>query len=228
MASLASLRFHLSRVSTNPKTGPIPVSTSSRATCSPSCPFIGNGCYADNHGLNFHWDAVTRGERGMPWQGFCAAIAALPKGILWRMNQAGDLPHTAGRISRRFLQGLIQANQGKKGFTYTHHNLALGENLQLVRQANRQGLTINVSTESESAADSAIAAGLPAVMVVPSGEQRTTWRTAAGNAVLICPAQRSDTKTCADCGLCQNRGKRVIIGFLAHGTRARKAEAMLG
>lgn len=228
MTSLSSLRFHLSRVSANAKTGPIPVSTSSRATCPDSCPFKKHGCYADNHGLNFHWDAVTRGDRGVDWKQHLHDVAALPTGILWRAWQAGDLPHTAGRISRRFLHGLIRANKGKRGFTFTHHRLSLGENLQLLRQANRQGLTINVSTESEAAADSAIAAGLPAVMVVPSSEQRTTWRTAAGNAVLICPAQRSDTKTCADCGLCQARGKRVIIGFLAHGTRASKAEAVLG
>lgn len=225
---LSALRFHLSRFSSNTKTGAIPVSTGSRATCPDSCPFKKHGCYADNYGLNFHWDAITRGERGVDWKQHLRDVAALPAGILWRAWQAGDLPHTAGRISRRFLLGLIQANKGKRGFTYTHHKLSLGENLQLIRQANRQGLTINVSTESESAADSAIAAGLPAVVVVPSDEQRTTWHTPAGNVVLVCPAQRSDTKTCADCGLCQSRGKRVIIGFIAHGTSKGKIDAIVG
>ena len=61
---LDDLRFHLSRISTNVKTGPIPVSTGSRATCPDTCPFKANGCYADNHGLNFHWNAVTNGTRG--------------------------------------------------------------------------------------------------------------------------------------------------------------------
>lgn len=224
---LASLRFHLSLISSNVKTGPIPVSTSSRATCSPSCPFLLNGCYADNYGLNFQWNAVTKGERGVSWREFCSAIAALPKGALWRHNQAGDLPHTRGRISRRFLDGLIAANKGRRGFTYTHHTLAIGDNRVLIKRANRQGLTINVSTETESAADAAIADGLPAVMVVPSDETRATWHTPAGNVVLVCPAQRSDNRSCADCGLCQKRGSRVIIGFIAHGTRARKVDAAL-
>jgi hypothetical protein len=226
---LQTLRFHLSRVSSNAKTGPIPVSTSSKSTCSPTCAFLLNGgCYADNYPMRHHWQAVSRGDRGTPLADFLAAIAALPAGQLWRHNQAGDLPHTAGRISRRFIRGLTAANRGRHGFTYTHHDLTKGENLSLIRYANRNGFTINVSTESEAAADRAIAAGLPAVLAVPSTETRTTWRTPAGNAVLVCPAQRSDTKTCSDCQLCSDkRGRRVIIAFLAHGTGKRKADAAI-
>ena len=228
MATLSALRFHLSRVSTNSKTGPIPVSTSSAVTCPESCPFNqGGGCYAANYPMRHHWDAVTRGDRGEPLQRFLANIAALPIGQLWRHNQAGDLPHNAGRISRRFMRAIISANSGRRGYTYTHHSLTIGENLPLLRQANRQGFTVNVSTESEAAADSAIASGLPAVLTVQSGETRTTWQTAAGNRVLVCPAQRSDTKTCADCQLCHKRGRRVIIAFLAHGTAKRRAESAL-
>lgn len=228
MPTLSALRFHLSRVSTNSKTGPIPVSTSSATTCPASCPFNqGGGCYAANYPMRHHWDAVTRGDRGEPLQRFLANIAALPIGQLWRHNQAGDLPHTAGKISRRFMRAIIAANSGRKGYTYTHHSLSIGENLQLLQQANRQGFTVNVSTESETAADSAIASGLPAVLTVPSDETRTTWQTAAGNRVLVCPAQRSDTKTCADCQLCHKRGRRVVIAFLAHGTAKRRAESAI-
>jgi hypothetical protein len=221
---LQALRFHLSRVSSNAKTGKIPVSTSSKATCPATCPFMGNGCYAASGPLALHWAAVTRGERGTPFAEFLAAIRSLPVGQLWRHNQAGDLPHTAGRISRRFVRGLTAANRGRRGFTYTHHDLTKGENLSLIRQANRHGFRINVSTETEAAADRAIVAGLPAVLAVPSTETRKTWHTAQNNVVLICPAQRSDTKTCANCQLCHSRGSRVIIGFVAHGTAKRKAD----
>ena len=164
---------------------------------------------------------------GVDWRAHMAQIAALPIGQLWRAWQAGDMPHKAGKISRTFLRALIKANHGKRGFTYSHHSLTIGDNLSLLRMANRQGLTVNVSTESEAQADAAVSAGLPAVVVVPGDESRTTWHTEGGNVVLICPAQRSDTKTCADCGLCQSRGRRVIIGFLAHGTRSAKVEAAL-
>ena len=221
---LSALRFHLTRVSSNVKTGPIPVSTSSRASCSPSCPFLANGCYAEAGPLALHWQAVTRGERGVSFRDFMAVIASLPKGQLWRHNQAGDLPHSGGRISRRFVRGIVAANRGRRGFTYTHHDPSKGENAALIRYANRNGFRINVSTETESAADHAIAAGMPAVLAVPSTEMRRSWRTPAGNAVLVCPAQRSDTKTCSDCQLCERRGSRVVIAFIAHGTGKRKAD----
>ena len=228
---LKNLRFHLSRVSTNSKTGPIPVSTSSKATCPPTCPFLGgNGCYGDNHGLNFHWRLVTNGSRGVTASEFFRLIAALPSGQFWRANQAGDLPHTRGRISRRFLRGLIAANSGRRGYTYSHHDLALGENLALIRQANRQGLTINVSTETEAAADRAIAAGLPAVVAVPSTETRLAWNTPAGHRVVVCPAQRDGSIVdCSTCQLCYKRpaGNRLIIAFLAHGTSKAKANAAI-
>ena len=226
---LQTLRLHLTRVSSNAKTGPIPVSTSSKATCPSTCPFMGNGCYAASGPLALHWAAVTRGERGTPFAEFLAAIRSLPVGQLWRMNQAGDIPHNGtGKISRRFIKGMVAANRGRRGFTYTHHDLTKGENLSLIRYANRNGFTVNVSTETEAAADRAIAAGLPAVIAVPSTETRTTWRTPAGNAVLVCPAQRSDTKTCSDCQLCSDkRGRRVVIAFLAHGTGKKKANAAI-
>ena len=225
---LKNLRFHLSRVSTNSKTGPIPVSTSSQATCPTTCPFLGSGCYAQNHGLIFHWRAVTEGTRGVTASEFFRLIGALFPDQLWRHNQAGDLPHTRGRISRRFLRGLIAANSGRRGYTYSHHNLALGENLALIRQANRQGLTINVSTESELAADRAVAAGLPAVVAVPSTETRTAWDTPAGNRVVVCPAQRDgSTVDCATCQLCYQRPAALVIAFVAHGTSKAKANAAI-
>lgn len=227
MPKLSDLRFHLTQTSGNVKTGPIPVSTSSRATCSPSCPFFENGCYAESGPLAIHWRKVSNGERGLPLPEFLAAIAALPVGQLWRHGQAGDFPHNAGRISRRYVRGLIAANRGRNGYTYTHHDLRLGENLSLIRSANRQGFTVNVSTETMAAADAAIAAGLPAVLAVPSDERGTSWLTPAANRVVVCPAQRSDTVTCADCKLCHKRPRNLIIAFIAHGTGKRKADVAI-
>ena len=224
---LSNLTFHLSAVSSNAKTGPIAVSTSSRATCSPSCPFFGNGCYAESGPLLLHWRKVTEGVRGVNFKTFCDSLQRLESGRLFRHNQAGDCPHTMGRISRSFIKSMVASVKHLKAFTYTHHDVKLGENLSLLRYANRNGFTINVSTESEAAADDAISAGLPAVMVANSDETRTTWHTPAGNTVLVCPAQRSDTTTCADCKLCHHRGRRVVIAFLAHGTGKRKANAAL-
>jgi hypothetical protein len=227
---LSALSFHLSVKSNNVKTGPMAVSTSSKSTCAPSCPFLpenGGGCYAQSGPLNLHWLKVTSGERGTNFQAFLEKLKELPAGSAFRHNQAGDLPHNNGKISETFIRKMIKAVSHLKAYTYSHHNITLGENLSLIRKANRAGFTVNVSCESEAQVDAAIAADLPAVVVAKSDEQRTTWRTSAGNIVLVCPAQRSDTVTCNDCMLCHKRGKKVAIAFLAHGVGKRKAEAQL-
>ena len=225
---LSSLRFHLTAQSGNAKTGPIAVTTSSRATCPASCPFLKNGCYADaGYYTRLHWDAVTRGDRGKPWRDHLADLAALPAGSALRLNVSGDLPSTDGKISRLYARALAAAVRHLKAWTYSHHKLT-PSNLQILRFLNRQGFTVNCSTESESAADAAVAAGLPAVLTVDSAESRAQWSTAAGNRVIVCPAQQRDGETtCADCMLCHKRGRRVVVAFLAHGTGKRKAQAAL-
>jgi hypothetical protein len=225
---LSALRFHLTAQSNNAKTGRIAVTTSSRATCSPTCPFLKNGCYADAGPLALHWQKVTSGERGKPWREHLADLAALPAGSQLRLNQAGDLPATDGKISRLYARALAAAVRHLKAWTYSHHKLT-PSNLQILRFLNRQGLTVNCSTESESAADAAVAAGLPAVLTVDSAETRAQWNTDEGNRVIVCPAQQRDGVTCSDCMLCHSsgRGRRVIVAFLAHGSGKRKAQAAI-
>jgi hypothetical protein len=185
-------------------------------------------CYAMTGPLALHWDKVSNGDRGKGWRDHLADLAALPLFSPLRLNQSGDLPHSAGKISRRYLVALLDVIKRRKlqAWTYTHHDLTKGENAELLRRAFRSGLTINVSTETMSAADAAIAAGLPATITVPSTETRTTWRTLDRNLVMVCPAQRRET-TCDKCMLCHKRGKRVIIAFTAHGTRKKKADRLL-
>lgn len=225
--ALKSLYFHLSTISSNAKTGPMAVSTSSKATCAPSCPFAGNGCYAESGPLNLHWLKVTNADRGTPLAAFLERLKALPRGAQFRHNQAGDLPHTNGRISRAFVRKMTAAVKHLRAFTYTHHSLAIGENLFLLKFANRNGFKINVSCETEAQVDQAIGLGLPAVMVARSDENRTTWHTKGGNVVMVCPAQRDDSRNCSTCMLCHKRGSKVAIAFLAHGTSKRKAESNL-
>lgn len=206
------------------------VSTSAKSTCSPSCPFLpenGGGCYAQSGPLNLHWLKVSSGDRGVDFATFLSELQTLPAGSAFRHNQAGDLPHNNGKISETFIRKMIVSVKHLRTYTYTHHSLKLGENLSLIRKANRAGFTINVSCESEKQVDDAIAADLPAVVVAKSDEIRTMWKTESGNTVIVCPAQRSDTVTCNDCMLCHKRHKKVAIAFLAHGTSKKKAEAQL-
>jgi hypothetical protein len=229
MATLAlssRLRFHLTVRSGNAKTGPIPVSTSSRATCPDSCPFKQNGCYGDGGPLAIHWQAVTAGERGTPWREFLSAVEALPAGQIWRHNQAGDLYRPGTVTGRTALFQLVEANRGKRGYTYSHHKRTAAT-AQAFKAATANGFTINASCETVAGADHAIAQGLRAVFVVSSTETRTAWDTPEGNRAVLCPAQRIDGLTCEKCGLCQSRPQNVAVAFKAHGSGRRRIEAVL-
>lgn len=226
--STGQLRFHLTLRSSNAKTGPIPVSTSSAETC-PShdiCPFKGNGCYAESGPLAIHWRKVTQGLRGVPWQEFLRAIRDLPKGQLWRHNQAGDLWKPGTAMGRADLAQLVEANRGRRGFTYSHHKRT-PSTVQAFRAATANGFTVNASCHSEAAADAAMADGLRAVFVVSAAESRAQWVTAGGNRAIVCPAQRFAGMTCERCQLCASRPSQVAIAFRAHGTQWRAVEAAL-
>ena len=115
------MRVHITARSGNAKTGPIPVTTTERASCPTTCPFYDKGCYAKSGPLALHWRKVSDGERGTDWQGLTEFVKSLPERQLWRHNQAGDLPHIDGQINGTLLGQLVDANRGKRGFTYTHH-----------------------------------------------------------------------------------------------------------
>lgn len=209
---------HLSRVSTNVKTGPIPVSTSARATCPTTCKLKGNGCYAENFPMSLHWNKVSDGvgKNTLPYDDFLRQIKALPKGALWRHNQAGDLEHTGGVIDRTALLQLTMANTGRRGFTYTHHKMTEANQLS-VRYANHGKFTVNLSADTLDQADEYLALGVaPVVVVVPPGFK---GETPAGNKVTVCPAQRMEHMTCAICQLCYKADRHAIVAFEAHGGR---------
>jgi len=65
------MQVHLTLKSANAKTGPIPVSTTSKESCPTDCAMRGE-CYAASGPLALHWSAVTlvaanRGRRGFTY-----------------------------------------------------------------------------------------------------------------------------------------------------------------
>jgi hypothetical protein len=221
------MQVHLTLKSSNTKTGKIPVSTTSKQSCPPICPFKEGGCYALDYHLNMHWDKVTRAERGTDWETFCKTISGFKPGQLWRHNQAGDLPGQNNLIDIAKLKTLVKANQGKAGFTYTHYPRA-GKNAQAIKHANAQGFTINASTESIAEADIAYSEGYPTTVVLQGhSEAVSTFKTPSGNTVAICPAQLKDNVTCKSCALCQKAERKVIVGFIAHGASKAKVIKIL-
>lgn len=219
--------------SSNRKTGPIPVTTTSAETCPSSCPFSqGRGCYAENDRLGLIWRALTTAGpnaswqsgvatlKSIDWRGLCARVKGLPEGQLWRHNQAGDLPHRRGRILKGRLMALVRANKGKRGWTYSHHDMRNSWNRALIRWANRNGFAVNLSGNSMPHADKLAKLKIaPVVTVLPSDTSVKTLVTPEGRVVRVCPATYADKVSCKTCKWCAMIEREFIVGFPAHGAR---------
>jgi len=234
-------KYRLTPRSKNRKTGEIPVTTTEADSCPTACPFASNGCYADAQPLKGVWDKVA--TEGFGIDELCSQIESLPAGQLWRMNQAGDLAHNNQLIDGPSLTKLIDANDGKRGFTYTHHNPKKRHNRGLIKTANAEGFTINLSGNNPAHADELADLDIaPVVTVVAADYERRNakkeWTetlpefrariamlpplaTPGGRKVSLCPATYLDTN-CKDCGICQKQ-RKAIVAFPAHGFRKRAA-----
>ena len=214
------MKFHFIQKSSNSKTGPIPVTYSQRETCPQSCPHYRADCYAEDYYTRMSWDKVP--QRGGTLAELCGAIAALPAGQLWRMNVAGDLPGAGESVDPAALGEIVAANRGRRGFTYTHKKST--DAIYWARAATDWGFTVNLSADDAGEADALAETGLPVCAIVPIDCPEKT-ETPAGRTIIVCPAQSRDDVDCASCGLCARADRRVIIGFRAHGTRARVTDA---
>jgi len=117
------------------------------------------------------------------------------------------------------LQALVAANRGKRGFTYTHKPvLSHSENAEAIREANRQGLTVNLSADSIEEADELVALSIGPVPVVLPERTKKAFKTPAGHWVIICPNSLNEKAKCSSCQLCQKRDRKPIIGFPVHGS----------
>ena len=246
---------NLTLKSRNKKTGNIPVSTSGKQTCPDSCPLKASGaCYAMTGPLGLFWHKVSTGDAGASYDHFCKQVAALPDDQLWRHNQSGDLQPTASdreTIDAPKLLALVEANRGRRGFTFSHFDpIENPLNNYALAMANNNGFTINLSGNDLNHADRLAETNCgPVVSVLPIKYERRTERTPAGKQwaetvaeykarlaslpkttpagrrLVVCPATYSDDVSCKTCGLCQKQRAR-IIGFPAHGTSRRKADAV--
>ncbi len=211
--------YHFSRVSSNRKTGPMPVTTTSRDTCPPDCALLGHGCYAEGGPIGWHWKMVDSGKRGMSLDMLCRHIRTIPGQMLWRHNQAGDLPGIGGEINVDELARIVKANRGRRGFTYTHKSV-IGQprNLAAIRDANARGFTVNLSADNAAHADILADSGLPTVVVIPLAAGKVT-HTPHGRKIVQCPAENTSRVTCSNCGLCYLSKRDYLIGFKAKGRK---------
>ena len=222
------MRASLTKLSHNIKTGPIPVSMTEKASCPVTCPLRDNGCYATFGALNIHWNRLDR-SNGHSWNEFTMNVSSLPMGTLWRHNQAGDLPGNGRVIDNEKMKKLIIANNGKKGFTYTHYS-DNKENHDIIRLSNENGFTVNLSANTLSHADRLYELGIGPVVVIQDAQNGTSADTVTpgGRTIRTCPATYMDEVTCQNCGICANPTREVIIGFPAHGNAKAKVRRIAG
>ena len=238
------MNTQFTRVSRNRKVGPIPTTVTSAKACPESCPLKNAGCYADGGPTAMNWRKVTDGERGDDWDAFLENVKSkIMKRGLWRHNVAGDLISDGVTIDAKKLRELAQANKGKRGFTYTHHDILNNPaNKKAIRAANAGGFTVNLSGNNPAHADQLADENAgPVVTLLPEEYGRAkkeslqkykkrlsklSKQTPAGRPITVCPATFLDDMDCAACGLCQNQNRAAVVGFPAHGFRTAKADAI--
>ena len=230
------------KVSGNSKVGPLSTVMSVQSTCPTVCPLHpvnGGACYAAGGPSLIHWDRLTKGLVGMLWADFLKAVRKdIYSDQLWRWGTAGDLPGTGNVTDAVALAELTKANQGRKGWAYTHRPVlseqtaqgvsteAIAANRVAIKAANDGGFTVNLSANNLGMADKLLALGIaPVVSIVPKDVVKNCL-TPGGNRVVICPASTRDNVTCARCGLCQRAKRDYVIAFPAHGFRIAKANAV--
>ena len=215
------MKYHFIRESGNRKTGPIPVTYSQRETCPESCPHYRSDCYAEDYYTRMSWDKVP--QRGGELSALCESVAKLPAGQLWRMNVAGDLPGRGESVDPVALGQIVRANIGRRGFTYTHKKSA--DAITWAKHATDWGFTVNLSADDAGEADTLAALNSgPVVCIVPMDTPEKT-QTPGGRPIVVCPAQTRDHVTCESCGLCARANRAIIVGFRAHGSKARQTDS---
>ncbi|WP_271595920.1 DUF7227 family protein [Bradyrhizobium sp. CCBAU 25360] len=196
------------------------ITTSPRSSCPLACPLRKGSagdqagvCYAEHGHLGHYiWTGLDRTKAGQRISGripvysfdeLLLTVRNLPPDMLWRHNQAGDLPSDDQMtISRLRLLALVTANSGRRGFTSAHFDvLSNEENRLAIAKANANGFTINLSADSLAEADKFAALEMaPDTVVLPSDMMRNT-ATPEGRKVVICPAITHENVTCATCAL---------------------------
>lgn len=125
-------------------------------------------------------------------------------------------------IDADLLHQLAVANKGRRGYLYTHYDPFVPHNREAIKEANRLGLTVNLSADSLEEADQFVALQCgPVVVTVPADWPKVSW-TPEGNKVVICPEQTAGIR-CVDCAhkMCANPSRTIIVGFRAHGVKAK-------
>lgn len=219
---------HFVKKSGNAKTGPIPTTARTQTSCPKTCPFLNNGCYAENKpgrpsvfdmAQKFGTDDLAALETRI--------IKEVPSGSLIRWEVSGDVVNPSGSPDTRYIEmtnrvAIERPDIRHIRFTHAWRKLA----------PEMFAYPVNASCETPADVKQAIEHGFNVVITVPNADDPIIGQHIAGHKVIVCPEQ-ADPKgnvTCKACGLCAKSDRvqngrtvnRAVVAFIAHGSGTKK------
>jgi hypothetical protein len=208
--------------STNAKLGPVSATYASQASCPRSCPWYGNGCYAERGQVGWQTRRLNRSRvraAARIAEAEARAIDALTGDRLLRLHVVGDTRTAAAArllaaAAHRYARRGNAPRHGRKVWTYTHAWRSVA------RASWGDAVSVLASVETVKEAREAMRAGYAAAVVACAFERPSAYPI-DGVTVLPCPNQTRGI-TCRECGLCRDddrlRSAGLVIAFEAHGS----------
>lgn len=194
------------------KTGLVSGVYSSENTCPTSCPFKGNGCYAENFHCHLAWRRAKADISSMPQK-------ARNEGLLdlLRVNIAGDMaiPGTS-KLNLLLVNWYIEQFAGKTTLWGYTHCKPTEYNKAVVRYANENGFALSMSCESMVGALKLHEQGIPVVLATDKVKESDSM-------FHVCKGGK-DGVTCRNCRLCTMPQRKKIVVFNLHGARKKAAQ----
>lgn len=202
--------------SENAKLGPVSCTLASQHTCPRQCPFLGNGCYAEQGPLGFTTRRMNRADTTDRVK--LARLEALAIGELsgtrpLRLHVVGDSTTRTGTKVLAKASEKYMAKHDEKVWTYTHA-------WRQVPRSDWGAVSVLASCESPVDVAAAHERGYAAALVVPEFNGDKAFDIGGGFKAIPCPNQTRG-RTCAECKLCLDgerlRENKLVIAFAAHG-----------
>ncbi len=211
----------------NRKVGDCSVTMAAQCSCPPSCPFLGNGCYAE-HGLQgIHTKRQNKKAVSAIDEARQEAVAinALSGKRPLRLHVVGDCAtNLAAKTVSKAAQAYT-AKHGKPVWTYTHA-------WRNVDRRSWGSVSALASCETTSQVHQALGRGYAAAMTVSQHPADGKAHSKDGLKLIPCPEQTRNA-TCDTCRLCWDDAallaRKAVITFEAHGTGAKAVrQALVG
>jgi len=144
------------------------------------------------------------------------------KDVKIRHFVAGDLGSKDGGVDHHFTERLRDGHRdsGVKGFGFTHFWREIEP-----EEVNIKELTFNASCDTPQEAVEAVRQGWPTVLSLDYDvDPEHLEPLQVGDDLVeikVCPNQLDKTKTCSSCMRCFRKNRDFVVGFIAHGARAK-------